>query len=211
MRQIAANLRDAEKCLALTQQKGGGRHAPVYLPTVEQLRALANPLSSTPSKLNPSLPPVDHHNPAIDSDSSASGHQGQLDASSTANMLEQTAHEDTALALAAPKSIKVRIGGQRDSDGRARPALAPADPAATAVAQSLARGGLVDASMRPERVRKKVKNIPDLYDGCDSLSIVHAYACCAAPVCERVNPSIFYFIRPDTISGCALRAYHGIF
>lgn len=171
MRQIASNLRDAEKCLALTQQKGGGRFAPVYLPNLAQLKALSEPFPSSTSR-RPSLNPKDQPPTLAESDGASSEHQTQL---STASAFEPTAlqqqmHEEESLdvmpVLSGPQNITVRIGGRRDLEGRARPALPPTDPTAAAVALSLARGGMTDSSMPMAMVRKQVKKLPEVSDGC---------------------------------------------
>lgn len=180
MRQIASNLRDAEKCLALTQQKGGGRYAPVYLPNLAQLKALNAP-SSPPPNPHPTLDASDQHSTSIESDASASEHQTQLSAHAAyATGALQHMHEDSPLdMMPAPQNITVSIGGRRDLEGRARPALPPTDPTAAAVAHSLARGGLADTSTSMEMVRKQVKNLPELSDGCGALFLFspHAFLC----------------------------------
>lgn len=168
IRQIASNLRDAEKCLALTQQKGGGRHSPVYLPNVAQLKANGDALRSSAS---PASSPTHQHPLSIESDGATSEQHAQLSVStaSEASALQHQMHEDAPLdilaQLAAPQNITVRIGGRRDLEGRARPALPPTDPTAVAVARSLARAGLTDAFLPMAMVRKQVKNLPELSDG----------------------------------------------
>lgn len=167
MRQIAANLRDAEKCLALTQQKGGGRHTPVYLPNVAQLKALSAS-SNPPSSPRPTWTHTDNKPDAIESGATAYEHQLSTYDDSSLSALEQQVYEESPLQamLTGPQSITVNIGGRRDFEGRARPAVAPIDPAAAAMVQSLARSGLADSSTPLAMARKQVKKLPDVSDGC---------------------------------------------
>jgi hypothetical protein len=174
MRQIAANLRDAEKCLALTQQKGGGRHAPVYLPNVAQLKALAAS-SNTTSSTYPTLMPADQQYSAIES-ATTHEQEGQLSTvdGDESRALAQHTPEDTALG-----GMPMFIGPQRIS----KTAHAPSDPPAAAVAASLVKAGLADASTSTAMVRSRIKNLPKLSAGYCHHLCDRVLACkCFSPV-----------------------------
>lgn len=168
MRQISANLRDAEKCLALTQEKGGGRHAPVYLPTVPQLKGLNDP-SRPPASAQPATIPSDQPMSALGSGEHVTG-KIQVSQDPVPEKVPRFIEKkmpggsswDEVPEMTAPRNITVSIGGRRDLDSRARPALPPTDPTAASVGRALARAGF--AGSDPRAVRNRTKNLAKVSD-----------------------------------------------